>query len=450
MSFINFELKGVVMLYQEIKDKKFSYSFLLYGFIAFVLIHFLSSTAFAKDKITVPQTDSGNYDGWHNVGLDCMSCHNTNKPMFLAGTLYSSRDGGAPVEGALITATFANGRTITLSSSASGNFSIRTKNIVGQITMPYSITITKDNMSMSMVTQPTSGSCNSSGCHSSDSAAGRVYLSDQPVVTTPTPTTAYYDPDVSSIMTNKCIICHQAGGAFASAPLTTYSELSTYVSAGNASSPLITKTATGGSMAAYLTTAEAETIRSWIVDNNAAQASTANLLTATIESGVLSLSWSAVAGASTYNMYVGTTSGTYGSNPISLGASTSKTFNLSNVAAGTYYIKIAAVSAAGVEISSLTEKSVTLLETPTNFTSSISGNTLALSWSSVQNPTGYKLNYGSSYGFWTGSVNLGNVTSYNLNVASVPAGTYYLGISAYNSDGSTAISNISSVVVGGN
>jgi hypothetical protein len=91
-----------------------------------------------------------------------------------------------------------------------------------------------------------------------------------PGTPTPAPTPAAasvaYEQDIRPILAADCLGCH---GQF-----DTYSGAMGYVVAGNASSRLVRATQSGGSMNRYLSgdkAAKAALIRSWVVDNGAAQ-----------------------------------------------------------------------------------------------------------------------------------------------------------------------------------
>jgi hypothetical protein len=91
-----------------------------------------------------------------------------------------------------------------------------------------------------------------------------------PGTPTPAPTPAAasvaYEQDIRPILAADCLGCH--------GQLDTYSGAMGYVVAGNASSRLVRATQSGGSMNRYLSgdkAAKAALIRSWVVDNGAAQ-----------------------------------------------------------------------------------------------------------------------------------------------------------------------------------
>ncbi|MBF0275386.1 MAG: hypothetical protein HQK84_09170 [Nitrospinae bacterium] len=415
-----------------------------------------------SNSITENENEGTHYPGWA-----CLDCHKngtaaSEERFGIGGTVYTASNGVTPVQGATVTVRSSAGQTYSMTTDSKGNFYSKTIPS-GTLT----ISIAKGTASASMVTQQSNGNCNTSSCHASGSSIGRVFLSSGTNTTTVTNTTTTttnvtstgttslgYNPDIKAILDAKCILCHTAGGARSQSPLTTYAEAAQYAT-GGANSLLVTRTQSGGLMSAYLTTAEAASIRSWIVDNNVAQNTTTSTtvssgtgrVNGTIDTDILTLSWDAVAGAASYGMYAGLTSGSYGATRISLGSGTSKAIDLSNVPAGTYYLKLVSISSGGVETAGFAEKTITRTGVPTGFTASLNGTTATFSWTGVSGASGYLLNYGLSSGFWLGTVNAGTATSFTINTSNIPRGTYYLAISAYNSDGTTAKSSVQTLLV---
>ncbi|MBF0275616.1 MAG: DUF1566 domain-containing protein [Nitrospinae bacterium] len=161
---------------------------------------------------------------------------------------------------------------------------------------------------------------------------------------------------------------------------------------------------------------------------------------ATASGSSVATSWTAATGASGYKVYYGTTSGTYlnASTGVDLGNRTSYTF--SNIPAGTYYLALKAYGSSGTLSDYSSEVTVTVsgttLSAPTNYTATVSGSSVATSWTAVAGASGYKVYYGTTSGSYLNAstgANLGNRTSFTFN--SVPAGTYYVALKAYDSSG---------------
>lgn len=113
-------------------------------------------------------------------GQDCQACHNQGKasPSWtVAGTVFTNVDDpvGAGVEGAQITVTGADGRSVTMRSNGSGNFYTRERPA-----FPLSVRVEKTGIVRVMSTPVPDGACNR--CHTFpaisdvDMPSGRVAL----------------------------------------------------------------------------------------------------------------------------------------------------------------------------------------------------------------------------------------------------------------------------------
>ena len=115
-----------------------------------------------------------------NPGRACIMCHSTmNGPsLTIGGTLYPTAhepdlcNGTNGANGARVVITGADGRTLTLTPRASGNFNSET-----QVVPPYRAKVTYMGRERAMAAMQTSGDCNS--CHTqigANSAPGRILL----------------------------------------------------------------------------------------------------------------------------------------------------------------------------------------------------------------------------------------------------------------------------------
>ena len=107
--------------------------------------------------------------GHHNAGQDCQNggCHNHG--FTIAGTLYSSINGGNPVVGATIHVVDANGTPLDLVTMDNGNFYTSTA-----VTFPITVLATScPNIQHMTATVAPGPSCNKSGCHTS---TNRIHL----------------------------------------------------------------------------------------------------------------------------------------------------------------------------------------------------------------------------------------------------------------------------------
>lgn len=110
-------------------------------------------------------------NGMHNAGLACLGCHTGTgvAPRWtVAGTLYSTAQGGGAISGATIIVTDANNTTVKLITAANGNF------YTGQaLVMPLRVKASKCPDTRMMPPTATSGDCNS--CHQA-ATTGRIHL----------------------------------------------------------------------------------------------------------------------------------------------------------------------------------------------------------------------------------------------------------------------------------
>ena len=136
--------------------------------------------------------------------------------------------------------------------------------------------------------------------------------------------------------------------------------------------------------------------------------------------------------------------------------SDSTSFSAGGVGAGTYYIRVIAVNAAGASGPS---QDVPLVVgggscsgapgAPTSFLASVSGSTVTFAWQAASGtPSTYVLLAGTSAGATNaGQFDLGNSLSYTAT--GVPNGTYYVRLQARNSCGGGPVSNEVVITVGG-
>jgi hypothetical protein len=102
--------------------------------------------------------------GHHNAGLDCQGCHGPGggaPTFYVGGTLYNSVNGAAPVAGATINVTDANGQKLKIVTATNGNFWTSTA-VAYPITVNASLCPNTLAMSASV---SGNGACNN--CHNS-------------------------------------------------------------------------------------------------------------------------------------------------------------------------------------------------------------------------------------------------------------------------------------------
>lgn len=112
-------------------------------------------------------------NGNHNAGLACRSCHNgstVGAPTWtIAGTLYDSKAGTAPVAGATILVRDANGVERKLITASNGNFYT-----AEAVAFPVTVAASKCPDTKAMTGTPGDGDCNN--CHTANSSQGRIHL----------------------------------------------------------------------------------------------------------------------------------------------------------------------------------------------------------------------------------------------------------------------------------
>lgn len=129
---------------------------------------------------TPPVCTSGNTwaEGNHgsssmNPGRACLACHATmdGPPLAFAGTVYPTAhepdlcDGAGGPDGAQVVITGADGKALTLTPGASGNF-----DTITTVMLPFTAKVTSQGRTRAMTAAQTSGDCN--GCHTQSGATG--------------------------------------------------------------------------------------------------------------------------------------------------------------------------------------------------------------------------------------------------------------------------------------
>jgi len=111
-------------------------------------------------------------NGNHNPGLACLTCHDgtPGRPQWtLAGTLYTDRNGAAPITAATILVTDAQGVEHRLVTASNGNFYTSEA-----IAFPVRVSASKCPDTQAMTSQVAVGDCN--GCHTANASQGRIHL----------------------------------------------------------------------------------------------------------------------------------------------------------------------------------------------------------------------------------------------------------------------------------
>jgi fibronectin type 3 domain-containing protein len=167
-------------------------------------------------------------------------------------------------------------------------------------------------------------------------------------------------------------------------------------------------------------------------------------LTATAGNASVALSWTASSGATSYNVYRGTTAGGESTTPLATGITTT-TYTDSTAVNGTkYYYKVAAVNAGGTSALS-TEVSATpepaAPAAPTGLTATAGNASVALNWTASGGATSYNVYRGTTAGGEsTTPLATGITTTTYTDSTAVNGTTYYYKVAAVNAGGTSALS----------
>ena len=165
-------------------------------------------------------------------------------------------------------------------------------------------------------------------------------------------------------------------------------------------------------------------------------------LTTAWQGTVLTLRWTAAAGASSYIIEAGSAPGGANLANFSVGAATSFT---ADIPPGTYHVRVRAANATGLSGPSneVVVSGVGGPARPTGLSATNTAASVTLRWSAPTSgpaPTGYILEAGSEPGLANlAVVQIGNQTTYVA--AAPPAGTYYVRVRALNTRGNSDPSN---------
>lgn len=168
-------------------------------------------------------------------------------------------------------------------------------------------------------------------------------------------------------------------------------------------------------------------------------------LTAAAGTGQVSLSWTGSSGATSYNVYRGTTAGGESSTPITTGLTGTSYTNTGLTAGTAYYYKVAAVDGSGTSGMS-NEASATPTGSapaaPTGLTATAGNAQAALAWTGSSGATSYDVYRGTSSGGELSTPVVTGVTSTSYTNTGLTNGTaYYFKVAAVDSSGTSGMSN---------
>ncbi|MDD3275791.1 MAG: hypothetical protein PHP93_01930 [Kiritimatiellales bacterium] len=189
------------------------------------------------------------------------------------------------------------------------------------------------------------------------------------------------------------------------------------------------------------------------VDPSAPPATPAGLIAIAASTNQINLSWSGAAGADSYTVKRGITSGSYTTVASNITLTSYSDVSLSPATA--YYYIISAVNTNGVSADSAEASAATIdpnapPAAPTGLTATAAAtNQIDLSWSTVADADSYTVKRGTSSGSYTTIASNVTVTSYS-DIGLSSATTYYYVVGAFNINGAGADSaEVSAATTGG-
>lgn len=165
----------------------------------------------------------------------------------------------------------------------------------------------------------------------------------------------------------------------------------------------------------------------------------------TVTGGVTkeTISWSAVTGASSYNIYWGTSTGVTKANGTKITGASSGYEHTGRTAGTTYYYIVTAVNVDSIESDASSEASAIVLSAPPTGMSTSSGiNAISVSWNSMTGASSYNLYWKTSSPVTkaNGTKETGVTSSFN-HTGRTPGTTYYYVTTSVNASGESAESS---------
>jgi fibronectin type 3 domain-containing protein len=153
------------------------------------------------------------------------------------------------------------------------------------------------------------------------------------------------------------------------------------------------------------------------------------------------ISWPAVAGAASYNLYRSTTTGVTTSNGTKIAAVSSPYITTGLTAGTTYYFIVSAVNSVGESAASTQSTATTdapvlaVPAVPTGVTSTGGAKQVSLSWSAVTDATSYTIYWSTTAGVTTSGTKITTTANSYIQTGLTDGTTYYYIVSALNSSG---------------
>ncbi|MGW9530911.1 S-layer homology domain-containing protein [Paenibacillus terrae] len=169
-------------------------------------------------------------------------------------------------------------------------------------------------------------------------------------------------------------------------------------------------------------------------------------LTATAGNGQVALSWNSVAGAVTYDVYKGTTLGSYESIPVATVSGATYTYTETGLTNGVTYFFVVKASNAGGSSDNSNEASATpqvpVPGVPVLLPATAGDSRVSLTWNPMIDSTGYKIFKSTTSGAYGSEETTVSGSVYSYDVTGLANGTtYYFVVQATNPAGDSAASN---------
>lgn len=156
----------------------------------------------------------------------------------------------------------------------------------------------------------------------------------------------------------------------------------------------------------------------------------------------ISLQWNASAGASSYNVYQGSTSGAESATPIASGL-TATSFSVTGLIPGqSYFFDVVGVGAGGSSSVSNEATATLVASAPSGLTAIAGATSVALKWTTSTGATSYNVYQGTSAGGESTTPIVTGITATSYNVSSLTSGqVYFFKLVAVDAGGNSAASS---------